>query len=481
MNLSENLKRIRKDNNLSQEQLAEKLSVSRQSVSKWESGQAYPEMDKVIQLCKMFDLNIDDLLNQDIKETADNKQAKTNLNKFVEDFFDYITKTVEMFNSLTFKQQIKCLFEQVMIILLLTVIGNIIEIIIKRIVYGLLSFLPTNVYHLIYDLISGVYSLAFLVLGVVIVLHIFKIRYLDYYVKVKTPIKEQPQVTDDTVEAKEEKLVIRDPNHSSYKFMTILFNGFVILSKMFLAFVGLGFSFSLVTLVMISVLSFVIIKTGTLFIGLLLGLISGIIVNLIILTIIYSILVNKKIKKDKLALAFVVTLVLIGTGLALTSLGIAKINYIEKPYAEPNYVEYKKTLKMTDDLVIRSYYYNINYVESNTNDVEIIINHSKFYDFSVEPDINNIYYIKWDSNTSFPIILKENLKDLNESKYINYHDRQITIYASSENIQKLKNNYSDYLAKQQNQDHQDEIDALYETINELNIKINELESENNNY
>ena len=54
MNLSENLKRIRKDNNLSQEQLADKLGVSRQSVSKWESGLAYPEMDKVLQICKMF-------------------------------------------------------------------------------------------------------------------------------------------------------------------------------------------------------------------------------------------------------------------------------------------------------------------------------------------------------------------------------------------------------------------------------------------
>ena len=58
MNLSDNLKRIRKENNLSQEQLADKLGVSRQSVSKWESGQAYPEMDKVLQLCQLFNLNI---------------------------------------------------------------------------------------------------------------------------------------------------------------------------------------------------------------------------------------------------------------------------------------------------------------------------------------------------------------------------------------------------------------------------------------
>ena len=67
MNLSDNLKRIRKENNLSQEQLADKLGVSRQSVSKWESGQAYPEMDKVLQLCQLFNLNIDELLNQNIK------------------------------------------------------------------------------------------------------------------------------------------------------------------------------------------------------------------------------------------------------------------------------------------------------------------------------------------------------------------------------------------------------------------------------
>ena len=75
MNLSDNLKRIRKENNLSQEQLADKLGVSRQSVSKWESGQAYPEMDKVLQLCQLFNLNIDELLNQNIKDVNNKKQV----------------------------------------------------------------------------------------------------------------------------------------------------------------------------------------------------------------------------------------------------------------------------------------------------------------------------------------------------------------------------------------------------------------------
>ena len=56
---SENLKRIRKENNLSQEQLADELGVSRQAISKWESAVAYPEMDKIIALCEKFNVNID--------------------------------------------------------------------------------------------------------------------------------------------------------------------------------------------------------------------------------------------------------------------------------------------------------------------------------------------------------------------------------------------------------------------------------------
>ena len=117
MNLSDNLKRIRKENNLSQEDLAEKLGVSRQSVSKWESGAAYPEMDKVIQLCKMFDLNIDELLNKNVNEVKDNKQSKININKYIDDFLSFVTKTINMFSDLTFKSKMKCLIEQVLIIL----------------------------------------------------------------------------------------------------------------------------------------------------------------------------------------------------------------------------------------------------------------------------------------------------------------------------------------------------------------------------
>jgi transcriptional regulator with XRE-family HTH domain len=66
MKFGENLKSLRKNNNLSQEQLAEKVNVSRQSVSKWETGEAYPEMNNILELCKIFKCNINDLVNDSI-------------------------------------------------------------------------------------------------------------------------------------------------------------------------------------------------------------------------------------------------------------------------------------------------------------------------------------------------------------------------------------------------------------------------------
>ena len=66
MSLGENLQFLRKKENITQEQLAEQLEVSRQSVSKWESDTAYPEMDKILQMCDLFHVGMDDLVRNDV-------------------------------------------------------------------------------------------------------------------------------------------------------------------------------------------------------------------------------------------------------------------------------------------------------------------------------------------------------------------------------------------------------------------------------
>jgi transcriptional regulator with XRE-family HTH domain len=75
MAFSENLRSARKDKNLSQEQLAELLSVSRQAISKWELDEGYPETDKLMQLAQILGVSLDYLL---LDKSAKDVEGNTN-------------------------------------------------------------------------------------------------------------------------------------------------------------------------------------------------------------------------------------------------------------------------------------------------------------------------------------------------------------------------------------------------------------------
>lgn len=68
MAFRENLLHLRAANNMTQENLAVLVGVSRQSVAKWESGKAYPEMDKLIKLSQIFDCSLDELIQGDVTD-----------------------------------------------------------------------------------------------------------------------------------------------------------------------------------------------------------------------------------------------------------------------------------------------------------------------------------------------------------------------------------------------------------------------------
>ena len=70
MSFKENLQYLRGSRNMTQEQLAMLLGVSRQAISKWESEKAYPEMDKLLMLCDMFGVTLDDLVMGDVRASA---------------------------------------------------------------------------------------------------------------------------------------------------------------------------------------------------------------------------------------------------------------------------------------------------------------------------------------------------------------------------------------------------------------------------
>ncbi len=79
MKFNEKLINLRKKAGLSQEELGYKLNVTRQTVSKWELGQTTPEMDKLIEISKIFNISVDELINE--SETKND----SNSNPIIED------------------------------------------------------------------------------------------------------------------------------------------------------------------------------------------------------------------------------------------------------------------------------------------------------------------------------------------------------------------------------------------------------------
>ena len=74
MDIGEKLFELRKQKNLSQEEVAEKLNVTRQTVSKWETNQSTPDFDKIIPICELFENSTKELLTGKKVEEKNKKQ-----------------------------------------------------------------------------------------------------------------------------------------------------------------------------------------------------------------------------------------------------------------------------------------------------------------------------------------------------------------------------------------------------------------------
>ena len=85
MDLGKKIIEMRKNKNLSQEQLAETLNVSRQTISNWENGRFYPDIDALVKISKYFNIALDDLLASDsnvlkhLKVSTDSVRSNKNI------------------------------------------------------------------------------------------------------------------------------------------------------------------------------------------------------------------------------------------------------------------------------------------------------------------------------------------------------------------------------------------------------------------
>lgn len=473
-NFKENLRKIRKENNLSQEQLADELGVSRQAISKWESGAAYPEMDKIIALCDKFNLNIDDLLHKDIKEVKGEEESKKKLNSFINDFLKFITNTVNMFSNMDLKSKIKCLFEQCIIAFILFAISLIVYNVLSSLFTSILIILPNIIYIFLSGVLKSILVITLVVVSIIIITHIFKTRYLNYYEQLKEQKpkqdennnKETEKVNENITFKNNDKIIIRDSHHSEYNFINMMFKFIILIIKLFATWFGLCIAFVLVCLFGSFIASFLIYKTGLFFIGLLIAILSSSIIGIVILLLIINFVFNRKNNKKKMIWTFIISLITFGIGCGLTFIGTLSfdVSYDNESMLKPVTKEYE----MKEDLTILNNYREIEYVETEDKNIKIEYQINKYCEIDVNNYNNTI--LSWSYCENPMEIAKEYIKNINNKKIIpiNGTIEKMTVYTNKTNIETLKNNLKKHMDDSENT----------ERINEYEEQINELEIEN---
>lgn len=103
MSFAENLQTIRKNNRLSQEELAEMLGVSRQAVSKWELGEGYPEVEKLLIISNKLNVSLDSLMGGSIPKAQPRESSKSGIIRIISPNEGVIIDVSKVMRSQEFK------------------------------------------------------------------------------------------------------------------------------------------------------------------------------------------------------------------------------------------------------------------------------------------------------------------------------------------------------------------------------------------
>ena len=449
MKFGDKLLGLRKKNGLSQEELAEKLGVSRQSVSKWESNNAYPETDKIVQICNLFSCTMDDLINDEITDIKQiERKEKNNISTYIDSFLEFITKTINMFSDMKFSSGLKCVIEMIIVGLLLALLGNVLVGISSSVISNLFSMIKG--YMVIYKVIHSILEVVWFIVEVIILVHLFKIRYLNYYDKAKKETKEESGETkqDKIKLEKKENVVIRDEKDRPFAFLSVLSKIVVFFIKLFLAWIALILMFALAGISTAFVLSVIHIGLGSMFVGLTITSLAGVLGCLSLLILIIKFIFNKKNKSNKLLITFLLSIVLFGVGIGISIISFK--NYKIEENTTYN-AETKQELKYEDGLVIQSEFLNdltYEFDETKGDNIELQI---KYNDKLVNATyyVENYYglkvyvasadYINNNFYNTYKIII-DDLKN-NTIRYYN-QNLEVKVVSSKATIDKLLENES---------------------------------------
>lgn len=463
MKFGDKLVELRKKNGYSQEELAEKLGVSRQSVSKWESNNTYPETDKIVQIANIFDCSMDDLINDKITDVETTlRKNKNNIYNMWDSLLEFITKTINMFSKMKFLDGFKCIIEMIIVALILALLGRIICSAASSAISNIFSFLSYNHVLKIKDILESIFDLIWLIIAVIALVHTFKIRYLNYYDKENSEkenenkdnnSKEKDNNSNNTQLKNNEKIIIRDEKDKPFAFLGALSKIVIIFIKFITFWFLLGTVFTTIGLVVSDVVSMAFIPTNIIFLWLTIMLIAATVVSVQIIILLICFIFNKKVSIKKQLIIFVSSIIVFGLSLGMTFLSFRNIefkddNSVFNLKTKEIIVDYKDNLfiKTTGMGRTNEYKYIIdNSVESN----KIILSKevdTKYFKFSVHEskiDKMPVLISEQDSKGNFKIFYNLFVDNLKKNKIYtleNYGNDPLVIRANEETINNLLQN-----------------------------------------
>lgn len=483
MKFSEKLQKLRKENNYSQEQLADMLDVSRQSVSKWESGQTYPEMDKLLSMCKIFKCSLDDLTNDEVSTTNINNKTKNQFNNLIDEFLSLISRSGALFTRLGAKETVKIIIKLIIVALMLSIFRIPVDYLISlgNTVFNLMGEYVGNVLRSIWVFIINIAYFAFYFVALI---YIYKSQFLDKYDK-ELPTEESKKTNNDesdnqrSINSKKNETPIFEKRTNG--FLDIIGKIALIFIKIIVFFISIPFMISFLGMFCALIISLILLFKGVCYIGLILCLIFAILLNYVVLDSLMSFILSHTIKATKIIAIFLISLAGLGIGGGIFALEISQTEYKNKVPEEIKLNTYEDVVKMQEELIIYSDYYNINttYVVDNSLGNNVIIERSydkRYVDLSIIEEDNYIYFdrINNDSiNKDMFNMLINNLKNKQLYNYSLLYHVDITIKSTDSNIKKLKEN----TMKSNNYDNQ-ELDSCRQEKDDYLTSINKLEEEN---
>ena len=169
MEFNEKFQELRKQKNLTQEELAEVLFVSRTAISKWESGRGYPNIESLKAIAKFFGVTIDELLSGDELLTIAEEDTQQKENHVRDLVFGLLDCSVAMFFFLPFFGQKAEEIEEVSLLALTQIAPYLrvayFAVVVGMIVSGILTLALQNCYHILWVKKKHMISLAINAIG----------------------------------------------------------------------------------------------------------------------------------------------------------------------------------------------------------------------------------------------------------------------------------------------------------------------------